>query len=455
MNNRERRGSGVSGTAWDDSSDRSPVSGRRDVLRATASGALGVSLAGCTDVFGTAEAAEDGIRIGVLAPDPERSPVGSSIAVTARFVAAQVNATGGLAGRDVEIVVEDTKGSPLEARRAYERLILDEQVDATVGIAESAVLDHLIESIAEHETIHLTTGATSQRVSELVAADLDRYQYHFRTMLNDEQFMQLELSFITEMLPQLGFEAPYELAVLAEGYRWADGVTDAYREVFAEIDGFEIAMAEQYDPEIDDFRALYGSVEEAGADIAWVAMAHTGDAAIVDWQRERPSFGFGGTHVPMQWPGYWDMVDGACEHAISMSPGTPQAEITGETQRFVRAYAEATGGNYPVYTGYTTYDALRMYRQAAENAGTVDPEELVPALEAVEVEATMAETYAFGDESDEYPHDPVWQAGDPDNPGTVYFQWQDDGSGSGAQEIIWPEPYATADYRTPPWLGGA
>lgn len=456
MDQRERTGGGApDGVGYGGRGDHrgsGAIRGRRDVLRATAGGALGVSLAGCTNVFGTSEAAEDRLRIGVLAPDPERSPVGASIAETAAFLTEPGNRLETLAGRDVEIIVEDTKASPLEARRGYERLVLEEDVHATVGIAESAVLEHLIESIADHETIHLTTGATTQRVTERLGADFERYKYHFRTMLNDVQLLQLELSFVTQMMPRLGFEPPFELAVLAEDYRWADGVTQAYQAAFADIEGFEVVMAEQYEPEIDDFRPLYGAVEDAGADIAWVAMAHTGDAAIIDWQRDRPNFAFGGTHVPMQWPGYWDMIGGACEYAISMSPGTPQAEITDETQRFVGRYTDHTDGSYPVYTGYLTYDALRLYADAVDAAGAVDAESLIPHLEEAEIEATMSATYGFGGEGFEYPHDPEWQPGDPDRPATVYFQWQDDGSGSGTQEIIWPEPYATSTYQAPPWM---
>ena len=426
--------------------------GRRDLLKTTAGTALGISLAGCTDVLGSSEASEDKLRIGVLAPDPERSPIGASVAVTTRFFGEYVNeALGGLADHEVDVIVEDTKASPLEARRAYERLILDENVDLTIGISESAVLENLIEPIADHETVHITTGATSARVSQLLIEDFDRYKYHFRTMLNDEQLMDLELAFITEMLPQFGFEPPFELAVLAEGYRWADGLVEGFQQTIPQIDGFELAFAEQYDPEIDDFGPLYQEVETSGADMAWVGMAHTGDEAIIDWQRTQPSFAFGGTHVPMQWPGYWDMIDGACEYGISMSPGVPGADITDETQEFVEQYAALTD-DYPVYTGYLTYDALRMYAQAVTAAGSIDVESVIPALEAVEIEATMAQGYTFGDESAEYPHDPVWEPGDPDRPATVYWQWQDDGSGGGSQEIIWPERYATGTYQAPPWI---
>ena len=425
---------------------------RRDLLRATAGSALGVSLAGCMDVIGSSEATEDRLRIGVLAPDPGRSPIGASIAVTARFFGEYVNQNfGGLAGHEVDVIVEDTKSSPLEAQRAYERLILDENVDLTVGISESAVLEHLIESIADHETVHISTGATSARVSQLLANDFERYRYHFRTMLNDEQLMEMELSFITEMLPQFGFEAPFELAVLAEGYRWADGLVEGFEQTLPAIDGFELAMAEQYDPEIDDFGPLYEEVEASDADMAWVGMAHTGDAAIIDWQHSQPSFAFGGTHVPMQWPGYWEMVDGACEYGISMSPAVPGADITDETEKFVEQYTALTD-DYPVYTGYLTYDGLRMYADAVMTAGSIDAESVIPALESVEIEATMARSYTFGDESADYPHDPVWEPGDSDRPASVYWQWQDDGSGGGSQEVIWPEPYATGTYQEPPWM---
>ena len=74
------------------------------------------------------------IRIGSVSSltGPARFPE-SSAAVRAYFDS--VNASGGIQGRRLELIVEDDKGDPVEARKAAGRLVDDQRVLAMVGSA--------------------------------------------------------------------------------------------------------------------------------------------------------------------------------------------------------------------------------------------------------------------------------------------------------------------------------
>ena len=74
------------------------------------------------------------IRIGSVSSltGPARFPE-SSAAVRAYFDS--VNASGGIRGRRLELIVEDDKGDPAEARKSAHRLVADQRVLAMVGSA--------------------------------------------------------------------------------------------------------------------------------------------------------------------------------------------------------------------------------------------------------------------------------------------------------------------------------
>ncbi|SEH12950.1 branched-chain amino acid transport system substrate-binding protein [Natronorubrum sediminis] len=424
---------------------------RRTVLKATGGAAASVSLAGCVgsyELIGSSQDTDETIRIGVLAPEPESDFIGRSMAQSAEVAVTELNEDGGIAGRDVELVVGNTKDSPTEASRVYQQLVLEEDVDVTVGMFDSHALENIMDEIADQELVHLTSGAATTAASQLVNEEYDRYKYHFRVgPTNDRDLGNAQISFMDEYAHEIGWES---IAVLAEDYPWADEPWDIYQDELADTQ-VDVVYEERYPPATNDFTDLYDDIEEAGADAAFVTTAHTGNEAVLDWSTAQRQFAFGGIHVPMQLPTYYDDIGGACEYGIGYSTATETSEITDATQPFVQEYADEFG-SYPQDMGYNTYDAVRIFAEAVEAAGTVDSEELVSELEDIEHEGASG-YIEFHDSDDEFAHDLVFN---PETPTAVYFQWQTTDDGEPVREVIWPEEHATDDaageYVTPPWL---
>ncbi len=86
---------------------------RRRVLKTTAGGAAGLSLAGCLETAGSVVGDDDAdpVTIGVLAPNPESDATGRSIVRGAQLAVDQLKDDDGILGREVEMVVGDTNGS--------------------------------------------------------------------------------------------------------------------------------------------------------------------------------------------------------------------------------------------------------------------------------------------------------------------------------------------------------
>lgn len=423
---------------------------RRRLLETTAGGAASLSLAGCLGTAGSIVGGTDTdpVTIGVLAPNPDSDPTGRSIVRGAQISVDELNENGGIRGRQVELVVGDTNGSPLEGRRQYQRLILEEDADVTVGVSTSEVLVELMDDIAEQETVHLTAGSATTAASAKVKEAYDEYKYHFRVgPINGTNIAQAQIDFLTEKGSEIGWDS---IAVLAESYAWTEGLWKFYQSRLPETD-LDVTMWERYPPATEDFSDIYTDIEESNADAAFISTAHTGTAALKDWGPAKRQFAFGGLHVPMQMPSYYNVTNGACEYAVGYATATADAELTPKTQPFVKKYQSTYGGQSPVYTGFISYDAVKLFANAVERAGTLASEKLVGALEATDSFTGTTGNIRFHGPDHEHAHDVVYGEGDVH---PVYFQWQEGDDGEGTQPVIWPDEHAAedAEYVPPEWL---
>lgn len=442
----------------------SPTAGRRlqnrrTILKAAGGAGASVSLAGCLDTYDgiVGDSGDpDPVTVGLLAPNPQSDFIGRTMMQAAQVAVDELNDEDGIDGREVQLAVGDTNESPLEAKREYQRLVLEEDADVTVGVFHSPALVNIMDDIAEQEVLHLTSGAASLVASQRVHEAYDRYKYHFRVgPTNEVDLGRAQINFMNEVAPEIGWNS---IAVLAEGYPWANTPWEILRDEIGDTP-VDAVMQRRYPPATDDFTDLYAEVAEAGADAVFVMSAHTGTDTLLDWSypnRPEPQphpqpFAFGGIHVPMQLPTYYEQTGGACRYGIGYSAATEESEISPRTPEFVDAYHE-TFETYPQDMGYYSYDAVHVFAEAAEEAGTLDDDELVDTIEGSGEFVGATGTIQFYDTDHEHAHDRVY---DPDDPSTVgiYFQWQETDAGEGYREVIYPDEYATGEYVTPPWLG--
>ncbi len=416
---------------------------RRRFLQAT--GAAGAAaLAGCPLGGGGGGTTPSGdVTIGVLAPAPSDNPIGAAIANSAELAAQQINDDGGLLGADVTVDVRDTAEDPATGRTKYQELTVGEDVDLTTGIFTSEVLLNVLDDISTQQTVHMTTGAATPEASARVNEDYENFKYHFRTgPINAHHLGVNMIDFVEAMSDDLGWES---VAVLVEDYEWTNPVQAVLDDQLADT-GVDVATTERYAAGTENFTPIYDQVEQSGADAAFTAMAHTGTPAIVSWARQQRPFEFGGIHVPSQLPAYYQLTQGACRYAVTQNAATPTSEITEKTVPYANDYREAYG-QFPVYTGYITFDAVKQYAEAVRSAGSIAADDVVTALEDSSFTGTAGTIEYYGPDH-EFAHDVIY---DPENVYPVYQQWQES-EGSGVQEVLFPGDLSTADYARPPWV---
>ena len=108
---------------------------------------------------------QDTIKIGLCAD--LNMPLGKGAYQGLLLAAEQINEEGGLLGKQVEIVGEDSdseeKGDPATIIQAFKRLLFQHEVDFTIG---SGMETYLLDAAAEHKTIMLGTAMGSEQSTQ-------------------------------------------------------------------------------------------------------------------------------------------------------------------------------------------------------------------------------------------------------------------------------------------------
>ncbi|HEX2726176.1 MAG TPA: ABC transporter substrate-binding protein [Beijerinckiaceae bacterium] len=116
----------------------------------------------------TAASAADPIKVGVtIAQSPPGSvSQGTQVKDGVEVAAKMINDAGGVLGRPIELVFEDTQGIPEKARAAVEKLITRDKVTAVVGEHQSSAALAGIEVAHRYGVPYVNTNAWSDVVRE-------------------------------------------------------------------------------------------------------------------------------------------------------------------------------------------------------------------------------------------------------------------------------------------------
>jgi branched-chain amino acid transport system substrate-binding protein len=429
------------------------------------------------------------IKIGVLGPLPEENPLGKSMAnsatLAAKYIRDQEQEADSsfleqymqgsidrealaenyhykyehMLGADVEVVVGNTEATPATAKQEYLRLTTEENVDLTVGVFFSSVINGLMDLIAQQEVPHFTTGAAAPQPARLVSQNYEQYKYHFRVgPFNSVALAKAQLEFIDLYADQLGWN---KVGVLVEDIADLKPFHDYLKgRIGKHIDTPVIKVTSSGQT---NWTPIYDDLESAGVDVALVGLALTGQSAAKQWADQQRPFEFGGIHVFSQFPGFWEDLSGKARYIFTMNSVTPQTENTQFTQPLMKAY-NANFDSYPVYSGPITFDAVRLFAAAVRETGTLNPDRLVNFVESRRFEgvSTVVPFAEFTGPDAKYAHEPKFtcMSGQTcDNPIGVplWQQWQkgkqgEGVEGAGVMECFAPGPVKTADYQKPHWI---
>ena len=196
-------------------------------------------------------------RIGVMESQTGPGETYGTVAVQAKQLAVdEINAAGGINGRMLELIVEDSKCSAQDAITAYNKLTDVDGVKIILGTSCSGAMLGAA-PLAEADGVVLFSGlATNPDIAN--AGD-----YIFRTSMND-----LQVGIDTANV--IWADGARNLATITETTDYAEGVRRVTAEHFVGLGG-AIVAEERYASDITDFRSQLTKIINANPDAVHIA----------------------------------------------------------------------------------------------------------------------------------------------------------------------------------------
>ena len=117
-------------------------------------------------VMGATANAQSTIKIGVVQPlTGAFAASGTDVVEGAKIAADQLNASGGVLGKKIELVIEDQKSNATEAAAAAEKLIVRDKVPVLMGASSSTATLAVMPKLMEYKIPMLVETSSSSKIT--------------------------------------------------------------------------------------------------------------------------------------------------------------------------------------------------------------------------------------------------------------------------------------------------
>src|ERR1700754_1713243 len=352
------------------SDTRSGAISRRRLLTMVGAGAV---LAASPFRINLARAQEPNIKIGF--PVPLTGPYGAEAQDQVRageLAVAQFNEAGGLNGRKAELVVRDDKLNPGEAATRTLELVEKEKVNFVVG-SLSAAVQLAVNNVTKERGVIFNSISQSDAINE--AADFSKYTFHEALTPHVTAGAVGRYAF-----PKFGKKVAFLTADYAYGHEMVRGFQDAGKAF-----GIETLVDIRHPLGTTDFSTLLPRIQALKPDI--LCISNFGRDQQIALKQET-AFGVKKTT---------QIIAPLLSHASRVAAG-PQAfegvvggcsfywgieDRFASTKAFNDAFRKMYDGKLPTDYGALGYGCVRTVLEAVKNAGSVDTDKVIAALEAL------------------------------------------------------------------------
>lgn len=316
-------------------------------------GGMLLSLAGC--------GGEETIKIGLQGPmtgDYAYEGKGFKNALT--MLVEQVNAAGGINGKQVELLVEDDAGDPTQSALVAQRLV-DAKVVAVIGAYNSTATEPASEIYNEAGILHITPSSTAVR---LTTKGFPRF---FRVCFLDDRQGLFAIKFMKEVL------GAQNIGILHDNSTYAQGLAEETRR-YAEEMGLKVGFYDAINPNDQDFTPILAKIGAANLDAIYFTGYHSEAGLLLKQSAE--------LGLEVQWLGGNAannpvMVEIAgIQNAAGMFVTTeplPQDLNYPEARKFVADYMARYGEEPASVWTIMAGEAFNVIRIAMEQTQSTDP----------------------------------------------------------------------------------
>jgi len=348
----------------------------------------------------------------------------------------EINAAGGLLGKQVELVIDDSSGVPEKAIPAFERLVTKEKVVAVTGEAHSAACN-AVGPLAHKYSLAFVAGecwadnVTGAQIPEV-----------FRVTVANS----LVYSVAADWVKAAGFKS---VAVIGENSDWGLGVIDIFKSNL-EKSGIKVTSftAERT---LTDFTPQLLQLKRAEPRPDLLIAGFTGPG-LLQMIRQAYDLGLAPTKETQIFaagadvlePEFWKTMGPDGVYVIANPAGLSGKPDTPLSRTFAEAYQKLSGrpANSVAMEGY---DGVMVIAEAIKAASSAEPAKIVEALRKVKWEGTRGTIY--------FPQtkEPAWAFQQWPEVPIFVIQYDKPNQAPEKSQILWPKNQATTDklYLTP------
>lgn len=385
------------------------------------------------------------IVIGLIAPFSQNAawPRALAMQAGAGLALEDINRAGGINGKPVRMVLQDTAGDPQAAARLADSLITQDCASALVGGFTTDEAAAIKQVSLQYGTPFLIVDATADELTS------DRPASVFRIAPAASMIAQMPTRWLATVGDYNG-DGAQQVLLIVENTANGDAMLEQARQAFPAA-GIPYDVL-RVDVPMDDYSPLIARVvaREQAADA--IMLYVTGDASL-GLLRQLLDAGIGpqkGTllvvgRAALDGGKFWSQVpDGA--FTVIGRRGPWSTSVTEMGRSFAERYA-AWSDHWPEPAAFAGYDAVLLLADAVQRAPSMQPGDLVSALEGADV--TLASGYyQFPFNSQRPPNgdlEPPYLWHQWPDPALLYLQYREAQQDPATIDVIWPPIYRTTD----------
>jgi branched-chain amino acid transport system substrate-binding protein len=354
----------------------------------------------------------------------------------ARLAVEEINAAGGVLGRELELTVIDSELKPEKGAAAIDRLATVDKVDIFLGGMSSGVHLAQIPTLKKYKKVTVWTGAASSKCEEAVGENADWYFHLHPWDYNQGASYAKGWAAIVEKYDEIVLE---DWFLAYEEGPFGTSSFDASKVLYSDLGNIEGESFKSAALGGGDYSAVIQHAKEMNPDI-FIWAGYDADALPIMEQAKASDFAppilLG---APPGWPA--DFGDSPLSNNVMLYGMWAASinDISDVSKKFYDGYIGKYNNEPATYFAPLSYTAVYIIKEAIERAGSLDTDALIAAMEKTDYTSPLGETVTFSP-SNIISHQGIRQQ--------KILQWQE-----GRQEVIWPFQFQTADpvYPFPGW----
>jgi branched-chain amino acid transport system substrate-binding protein len=280
----------------------------------------------------------------------------------------ELNAHGGILGKQIALITEDNLSKPGESSTIVRKLITRDQVVAVLGeVASSRSLEGA-DVCQQFHIPMISPSSTNPKVTE-------KGDYIFRVCFIDPFQGKLIANFVRDTLKA------QKVAVMTDvASAYSVGLTTYFEEPFKAAGG-QILLEQKFNGSDVDFKAQLTAIKAASPDAIFVPGYYNAAGLIVQQARQL------GLTVPLVGGDGWEAEEliGIAGNALTNTYFSTHYSSENQDpaiQEFVKKYKEKNDGQVPDAMAALGYDSAMVLAEAIKRAGGTDPAKLRDAIAA-------------------------------------------------------------------------